>query len=323
LSAQHELYSASATPALLKRRGSRRWKTFKKSLPLFTLAMPGIIFKLIFSYIPLLGLIIAFKKYRYDEGIFGSEWVGLRNFRFLFSSNDAWIITRNTVGYNIIFILLTMFCSFTLAILLAELGRRMLKVYQVIMALPYFVSWVVVGYMVLAFLDQQNGFLNQVLLGMGLDKVKWYQEPGYWPAILAFTHLWKSIGFSTLIYFAGILGLDPAYYEAARMDGASRVQMAAKITLPLMTPLMIILLIVDLGRIFRSDFGMFFFIPNDSPFLISVTEVIDTYIYRSMRVVGDVGMSTAAGLFQSVVGFITVVSANAVIRKINRDNSLW
>lgn len=301
----------------------KEWRMFKKNRELFLMSLPGVLFKFIFSYLPLIGLLIAFKQYRYDLGLWGSEWVGFKNFAFFFRSDSAFIITRNTILYNMGFIVAGTIVALLLAILLNAVTRRFLKVYQTILFLPHFLSWVVIGYIVIAFLDHKNGFLNELLTGFGVDPIKWYQEAEYWPVIIILAQLWKTVGFATLIYYAGIIGIDSSYYEAATIDGATRFQMVRKITLPLLTPLIIILFIVDMGKIFRSDFGLFYFIPNDSSFLYGVTDVIDTYVYRSLRVAGDLGMSTAVGLYQSVVGFILVVSTNAIIKKINRDNALW
>lgn len=301
----------------------KEWRMFQKNRELFWMSLPGVVFKFIFSYLPLIGLIIAFKNFRYDLGILGSEWVGFKNFEFFFSSDSAFIITRNTILYNFSFIIIGTAIAIMLAILLNAVTRRFLKAYQTILFLPHFLSWVVVGYIVIAFLDHQHGFLNEMLVDSGLNPVKWYQEAKYWPFIIILSQLWKTVGFSTLIYYAGIIGIDPSYYEAAKIDGASRFQMVRKITLPLLTPLVIILFIVDMGKVFRSDFGLFYFIPNDSSFLYGITDVIDTYVYRSLRVAGDLGMSTAVGLYQSVVGFILVLTTNAIIKKINRDNALW
>lgn len=294
-----------------------------KHRELLLLAAPGVLFKLVFSYLPLLGLIVAFKKFRYDQGIFGSEWIGFKNFEFFFQSEAAWTITRNTVLYNVGFMIITTMSALALAVLLNEVTSRALKVYQTALFLPYFFSWVVVGYIAIAFLDHERGYLNQLLSYMQQAPVKWYNEPVHWPYLLNIAHLWKVVGFSTLVYFAGIIGIDPTYYEAARIDGATKWQMVRTITLPLLTPLIVILLIVETGKIFRADFGLFYFIPNDSSFLFAVTDVIDTYVYRSLRVVGDIGMSTAIGLYQSFVGFILVMTANFVVRKINRDNAIW
>lgn len=301
----------------------REWKFIKRDRELIFLASPAIIYKLIFFYIPLIFLLLAFKKFRYDLGLWGSEWVGWGNFRFFFESDTAWLVTRNTILYNLAFMTVTTVFALAAAIMMNELSRKLQKVYQTVMFLPYFLSWVVVGYIVLAFLDQQNGFLNELLVASGTGPVRWYQDPVYWPWILTIVHVWKSIGFTALIYFAGIIGIDPSFYEAARIDGASRWQMICKITLPSLSPLIIILLIMEMGKIFRADFGLFYFIPNDTSFLYNATDVIDTYVYRSMRVVGDLGMSTAVGLYQSIVGLVLVLATNAIIRKIDSNNALW
>ncbi|MCJ8011805.1 ABC transporter permease subunit [Paenibacillus sp. KQZ6P-2] len=299
------------------------WRHFKRNRDLFVMSLPAIVYKLFLNYLPMIGLIIAFKQYRYDLGVFGSEWVGLKNFEFFFSSDTAFIVTRNTILYNLAFIVLTMVIALTFAILLNEISRKWIKVHQTVLFLPYFLSWVVVGYVVLAFLDHKNGFLNVILGMFGEEAIKWYEQAKYWPVIIIITQLWKSVGFSTLIYYAGLLSIDSSYYEAAKIDGANRWDMIRKITIPLLTPLIVILFIVDIGKIFRADFGLFYFIPNDSSFLYSTTDVIDTYVYRSLRVVGDIGMSTAIGLYQSVVGFIMVLLANWIVKKINSDNALW
>lgn len=298
-------------------------KLLYKNRELFIMALPAVLFKIIFNYLPLIGLIIAFKKYNYAQGLWGSDWVGFQNFKFFFTSDNAFRITRNTIFYNGSFIVLTTAISVVFAIMMNEISRRWLKVHQTVLFLPYFLSWVVVSYVTLGFLEHKNGFLNQLFLSWGVDPVKWYQDPVYWPVIIILVYLWKSVGFSSLIYYAGILGIDPSYYEAARIDGASKLQMVRNITIPLLTPLIIILFIVAVGGIFRADFGLFYFVPNDVSFLYPVTDVIDTYVYRSLRVAGDVGMSTAVGLYQSVVGFFLVLTTNWIIRKINSDNALW
>lgn len=287
------------------------------------MSLPAILYKLIFNYLPMLGLVIAFKQYRYDLGIWGSEWIGLKNFEFFFKSDSALTVTRNTILYNMSFIVLTLLFALTFAILLNEIPRRWIKLHQTTLFLPYFLSWVVVGYIVFGFLDHKNGFMNVMLQSLGDQPIKWYEQAKYWPFVIILTQIWKGVGFSTLIYYAGILSIDSSYYEAAKIDGASKWQMIRKITIPLLTPLIVILLIVAIGNIFRADFGLFYFIPNDTSFLYNATDVIDTYVYRSLRVVGDVGMSTAIGLYQSVVGFILVLLSNWIIKKINSDNALW
>ncbi|OCT15226.1 sugar ABC transporter permease [Paenibacillus pectinilyticus] len=301
----------------------QEWKHFKRNQELFVMSLPAILYKLIFNYLPMLGLVIAFKQYRYDLGIWGSEWIGFKNFAFFFKSDSAFTVTRNTILYNMSFIVLTLLFALTFAILLNEIPRKWIKLHQTTLFLPYFLSWVVVGYIVFGFLDHKNGFMNVMLQSLGDQPIKWYEQAKYWPFIIILTQIWKGVGFSTLIYYAGILSIDSSYYEAAKIDGASKWQMIRKITIPLLTPLIIILLIVAIGGIFRADFGLFYFIPNDTSFLYNATDVIDTYVYRSLRVVGDIGMSTAIGLYQSVVGFILVLLSNWIIKKINSDNALW
>ncbi len=316
----------SDTQGETRRRKSwlgREMRHFRNNKELFLLSLPGILYKLIFAYIPMVGVIIAFKNYRYDLGIFGSKWVGFDNFRYLFSTDTAWRITRNTVLYNVAYILVTLVAALLLAVLLNEVKAKWSRFYQTALFLPHFLSWVLVGYIAYAFLNHSDGFINRTLMAMGFDPVSWYQNAGAWPFILVIVHLWKVIGFNTLIYFAGIMGINSEYYEAARMDGATKSQMALKITIPLLSPLIVILLILSIGSMFRGDFGLHYFIPNNSGFLYGSTDIIDTYVYRALREVGNVGMSAATGLYQSIVGLILVLSANAIVKKINPDHSLW
>ncbi|GBF71897.1 sugar ABC transporter permease [Paenibacillus sp. 598K] len=305
------------------RRIGREWKLWMKHRALFTLSLPGVLYLLIIAYIPMAGIVVAFKDYRYDLGIAGSEWIGFKNFEFLFASEATLIITRNTVLYNASYILIGTSAALLLALLMNEITGRWVRYYQTAMFLPHFLSWVVVGYVTYAFLDQQNGFANQIMAWLGLQSRDWYFEPEPWPYLLNLVHLWKTVGFSALVYYAGIMGIDSDYYEAAKLDGANRLQMALRITLPMLTPLVLILLIVSIGQMFRGDFGLHYFIPNNSGLIYSTTDVIDTYVYRALRMIGDIGMSSAVGVYQSVVGLILVFSANAIIRKINPDNSLW
>jgi putative aldouronate transport system permease protein len=275
------------------------------------------------AYLPMFGVIVAFKNYRYDKGILGSDWVGFKNFEFLFKSDTAWRITRNTVLYNLTYMILTTICALAVAIMLNEIAKRWLKVYQTSMLLPYFLSWVVMSYITQAFLDHQSGFVNTILVSMGMEKIKWYFEAHYWPFILVIVHLWKSIGFSALVYYAGVLGIDAELYEAAKIDGAKRMQMVWNITIPQLTPLITILLILSLGGMFRGDFGLHYFIPNNNGMTYSTTDIIDTYIYRALSTLGDISMASAVGLYQSLVGFVLVIAANYTVRKINDENSLF
>ncbi|NOU64637.1 ABC transporter permease subunit [Paenibacillus sp. LMG 31461] len=301
----------------------REWKHFNKNRELFFIIFPGALKILIFSYLPMIGIILAFKDYRYDKGIFGSSWVGLSNFKFFFLSDTAWRVTRNTVLYEFGYIILTTIFALAFAVMLNEISRKFTKFYQTALFLPHFLSWVVVFYIVFAFLDINNGMLNKLLVYLGFEEVNWYLSAGPWPFILNVVALWKRVGYSALVYYAAIMALNQEYYEAARMDGASRWHMATKITVPLITPLISILIILSIGSLFTGDFGLHFFIPNNSGMTYPTTDIIDTYIYRALLTIGDVGMSAAIGLFQSVVGLILVVTANYVVKKLNSENSLW
>lgn len=287
------------------------------------LALPAAVYIFIFNYLTMFGVVIAFKNYRYDKGIWGSEWVGLDNFKFFFISEKAFIVTRNTILYNVWFWVVTTFCALLAAILLNEITRKLSKYYQTIMFLPTFVSWVVIMYLAQMFLHHDYGFINRMLEAFGGNRVRWYLEEQHWPIILTIAHLWKSIGFSTLVYYAGIVAIDPSYYEAAKMDGATRFQMARKITIPMLAPLVTILLIMTIGSMFRGDFGLHYFVSDNSPLLYNTVDIIDTFVYRALSESGDTSMAAAVGFYQSLVGLVLVVAANYTVRKINPENSLW
>ena len=297
----------------------------KKYLPLYILALPGLLYLFINNYIPMAGVIIAFKNIDFQKGILGSDFVGLKNFEYLFKTKDAFIITRNTILYNISFIILTLIVSITFAIILNELRNRIAsKIYQTIMLLPFLISMVIVSYLVFAFLSSDTGFINNSVLPLfGKEKISWYTEPRYWPFILVLVQLWKGVGYSVIIYLAAIVGIDPQYYEAASLDGATVLKRIRYITLPLIRPIIIMLLLLSVGRIFYSDFGLFYQVPQNSGMLYSTTNVIDTYVYRALIQLGDIGMSSAAGLYQSLVGFILVISANLIVRKLDSDSALF
>ncbi|MBW7455704.1 ABC transporter permease subunit [Paenibacillus sepulcri] len=316
-------FTMEKTPPARWRWFTNEWKHLKKNRELLLLALPGILFKFVIAYIPMIGLILAFKFYRYDQGIFGSKWVGLKNFEFLFKAQDAWRIIRNTLLYNISYIILGTVVALLFALLLNELSGRMIKIYQTTMFLPFFISMVLVGYIANAFLDTKNGYLNTVLESLGLSTHNWYMETTPWIFILPLVAVWKGVGFSTLVYYAGITGINTDYYEAARLDGASRVQMMLRITLPLLKPLIIILFILGLGNIFRGDFGLHYFVPNNAGPNFPTTDVIDTYVYRALTKLGDINSGAAVGFLQSVVGLITVVTANYFVRRIDKDNALF
>ncbi len=296
----------------------------KENGEFIVLSLPVIVHLFIFSYIPMLGIVLAFKNFRFDKGIFGSDWIGLNNFMFLFTSQDAWRITLNTIGLNLMFIFSGLVCSVTFALMLYEItNKNYVKLYQTVIILPSFLSWVVVGYMAYILLNPQLGVLNKILEAAGAEPVSWYSEPSYWPVILAISNIWKNVGLGSIIYYAGLMGINQEYYEAADIDGAGKFQKALKISIPNILPLMVIMTILAIGGIFRSDFGMFFNLTRNVGSLYPTTDVIDTYVYRALRVVGDIGMSSAAGLYQSIVGFIMILVTNAIVRRIQPENALF
>ena len=221
--------------------------------------LPTVILIILNNYLPMFGVIVAFKNVNYVDGVWGSPWSGLENFKFLFTTRDAWIITRNTLAYNAIFIIMTLFFALAFAVMLNEVRVRLLaKFYQSLIFLPYFLSAVVISYLAFSFLGEQHGYLNNVVLkAFGIDPISWYAEPKYWMFILPIIHVWKSVGYYMVIYLAAIIGIDEEYYEAAVLDGASKWQQITKITIPLITPIIVIMTLLQIGRIFYADFGLF------------------------------------------------------------------
>lgn len=293
------------------------------------MTLPGILWLILFFYIPVLGNVVAFKNFKISEGSFfqsliESEWVGLKNFEFLFTSSDAYIITRNTILYNVTFIVINLVVAVTLAVIMSQLrSRRQIKVIQTSMLLPYFLSWVIINFFVGAFLNPDIGLFNKMIEAGGGEMINWYSEPKYWPFIIIFLGVWKGIGYNSIVYFASIMGIDPTYYEAAEVDGASKWQQIRHVTLPQLIPLISILTILAVGGIFRADFGLFYQIPRNSGALFDVTNVLDTYIYRGLANSGDIGMASAAGLYQSVVGCTLVLVSNMLVRKFDENSALF
>lgn len=304
-------------------------KKIVKNRALLLFVLPGTLWFLIFAYLPMFGTILAFKDFRISRdgffaSVFNSKWVGFKNFEYLFTTNDAFVITRNTILYNLALIFLGLVISVGFAIMLSELvNKRMAKVYQTGMFLPHFLSWVIISYFAFTFLSMDKGTLNQIIAFFGGERINWYSEPKYWPFIIVFVGIWKSVGYNSVIYLAAITGIDKSYYEAAVIDGATKWKQIRFITIPLLKPLMIILTILAIGGIFRSDFGLFYQLPKDSGALYPVTNVIDTFVYRGLINMGDIGMSTAAGLYQSLVGLVLILAANAIVRKIEKDHAIF
>lgn len=290
-------------------------------IPLFLMLLPGLVYLLINNYLPMYGLTIAFRRLDYSKGILNSPIVGFENFEFLFKTQDAWIMIRNTVAYNVAFILLGIVVAVSIALMMTEIGKmRIAKVIQPIICFPNMVSMVVISYLVYAFLGS-NGFINNSILNG--EGISWYKEAKYWPVILTLVHFWQVAGYSSIIYIATISGIDSGLYEAARLDGASKWQQIAKITLPLIRPTIVLMLLMSVGRIFNSDFGLFLQVPMNSGMLYETTQTIDTYSYRALMQLNDVSKSSATGVFQSVIGFVLVMVSNLIVRHVDKDSALF
>jgi putative aldouronate transport system permease protein len=322
---------AAATPRTLAGLGSRLKHILSSDdLELSVLALPTLVWYILFAYLPMFGIIIAFVRYRPIRGtnfvisLLRSEFVGLNNFRFLFGTPDAAIVFRNTLGYNIVFIVLGIVVPVTLAIMMSQLhSKKLAKVCQTAIFLPYFLSWVVVSYFGMAFLSVNKGLVNQTLVSMGQDAVQWYMSPQYWPYILIGVNLWKNVGYGMVLYLASITGIDATLYEAAVVDGASKWQQVKHITLPMLKPMMIILFILSVGGIFYSDFGLFYILPRDQGALANVTQTIDVYVYKALMRMNNIGFASAATFVQSVFGFITIYAANAIVKKVDAERGLF
>lgn len=297
---------------------------FLANLPFYLMGLPGMIYLFINNYLPLFGLQIAFKDFKYSEGVWGSKWNGLANFEFLFKSNVAERIIRNTLGYSITFLLLGMVLNVFVAIMLNEiLSSRTKKIWQTLILLPHLISMVIVAYLVYAYLSPSNGYFNSLISSMGGTPIQWYMEAKYWPYILTFVNMWKSVGFGMILYYATIMNISDDYYEAATLDGASRWQQIRYITLPLLRPTIVTMLILSCGSIFRTDFGLFFQVTQNQGALYSVTDTIDTFIYRGLMLQPNMAMTSAANFLQAVIGFILVVVVNQIVRKLDSSNAIF
>lgn len=312
-----------------RRPDALRGNRLKKNLWLTTMVAPGAIWLLLIRYLPMFGIVIAFKNYRafrpntFWNNIVQSEWVGFKNFKFLNTPKLGQML-RNTLGYNILWIILGLVIAVAFAVMMSELSNKfMAKTYQTLMFFPYFLSWVVASYFVLAFLDPTSGIIPSLQKSMGLKPTNFYHDTTWWPLILTLCNLWKNIGYSTVLYLAAITGVDTTLYEAAAVDGATKWQQIRNITLPAIRPMIVILLIMNVGKIFNSDFGLFYNVPQNSGSLYPVTEVIDTFVYHAYADTHDMGKSTAAGFLQSAVGCVCICLANAVVRRLDAESSLF
>lgn len=290
----------------------------------YLLVVPAVLYVFIFSYATYPYLLIAFQKFNYGKGIMGSEWVGLENFKFFFQSSDALLITWNTIKLNVLFLASGTVFAVGIALLFNEIRHRLFKkVAQTAMIFPHFLSWIIVSYIMYGLFATDFGIINKAIMFFGGDPVNWYSKPDAWPEILVGMRIWKEAGMSSIIYLATITGIDQSMYEASDIDGATRWQKMTKITLPLLTPTIAILTLLNLGKIFYGDFGMLYAIIGDNAVLYPTTDVIDTYVFRALRQVGDPSNAAAIGLFQSIVGFIFVMTANGFTRKYFKEGALY
>ena len=300
-----------------------RIKKKKRFLPLFLLMVQGLVYLIINNYMPMAGMVVAFKDVNYAKGIFRSDWIGLQNFEYLFKTKDALIITRNTILYNLAFIVLGTSISIITAIFICDIRQRAIaRTAQTILIFPALISWVVIACLTYGFLSN-NGIANRMLTSWGRDTISWYMFPKGWPFILTIVHIWKSVGFQSIIFISNIMGISQDYFEAARVDGASKWKQIWYITIPLLKPTIIMVVTLALGRIFYSDFGLFYQVPRDSGGILTATNTIDTYVFRGLLKLGDIGMSSAACTYQSLVGFIVVLTSNLILRKVSPENALF
>ncbi|MEH1127985.1 ABC transporter permease subunit [Micromonospora sp. CPCC 206061] len=319
-----EVRRAASTPK--PAAPARRHKPLRGNLWVGLLALPAVAFFVVFAYLPMVGLVVAFKEFNVADGVFGSPWNGLDNFRYFFSSGEAGRILLNTLLLNTLFLAATLAAGITLALMLNEIrGRFFKRVAQSTIFFPYFVSPIVISIILqvlLAGVGGSGGAVNDALAGFGLPTVDWYSEPGPWPWILTVVKVWQMGGYLSVIFLAAITSIPEEVYEAGAIDGASRAQMAWRITIPLLRPTAAVLLVLGVGRIFYGDFGTIYAIVGDNGTLFPTTDVIDTYVFRSLRQLGDFGTTAAVGLFQSVVGFILVTAAVLIQRRYAKESSV-
>ena len=305
----------------MKRKGF--WGQVRKNRTLLCMLLPALLYVVIFSYIPMFGITIAFKDYNYNGGILGSPWCGFKNFEYLKISGKLWALTRNTLLYNLAFIVFGIIFEVGFAVMLSEITKKTFKkVTQAFMFLHYFISWVVVSTIMLNIFGQ-NGVLSNVLAHFGIEDFSIYQQIRQWPVIMVAIRIWKQTGYGTVVYLAAIAGLSQEMFEAASIDGASIWQKIRYITIPGLKPTIFIMFLLSVGNIFRGDFGMFYQLVGNNQLLLETSDVIDTFVYRSLITSPNIGMSAAAGFYQSVLCFVTIVSVNWLVKKVDPDYTLF
>ncbi|MFD2117830.1 ABC transporter permease [Paenibacillus yanchengensis] len=299
-------------------------QTLYKNRILLLMLVPAMLHIIVFSYLPMGGIILAFKRFQYQSGIFQSPWVGLENFNYFFVSGQAWEVTRNTVLYNLAFIIIIPAIQILLAIILSELGGKYFKkITQSVMFLPFFISWVIVGSIAYNVFNFEYGLLNNILTMFGAEPVNMYGEPGAWKYLILFFKLWKELGYGMIIYLAAIVSIDKEMYEAGKMDGANIFQRIRYIMIPQIMPMVMIMFLLQVGQIFRGDFGLFYQLIGNNGALLAQTDIIDTFVFRSLLHSSEVGMAAAAGLYQSVMCFITIMLVNYIVKRVKSDYALF
>lgn len=307
---------------LKQQKKRKRAEERKRTLPLYLMMLPGLVYLIANNYLPMFGILIAFKKVNFSVGLLKSEWVGLSNFEYLFKTKDAFVMIRNTVLYNLAWIILGLVIAVFIAICMAEISsRKAAKVIQPVICFPSMVSAVILSFIVYAFLSETYGFLNTTIFKN--QPVAWYHTAKYWPIILTIVHFWQNAGQSSIIYMASIGGIDKGLYESARLDGAGKWSQIWNITLPMLKPMIILMLLMSIGRIFNSDFGLFYQVPLGNGLLSSTTQTIDTYVYRALLELNNISMSSAASVFQAVIGFVLVLASNLLVSVVEPDNALF
>ncbi len=295
----------------------------KKLSVLDLMVLPGLIYLIINNYLPMIGIALAFKKVNFAVGLWKSEWIGFDNFKYLFATNDAFIITRNTILYNLAFIIVGNVMGIVVGICLSEIfSKKLQKFFQTTILLPQLISMIIVAYIVYGFISNSSGWINLQLLGEE-HSINFYATKAYWPLILIFVNTWKGLGYSSIVFMSSIIGIDKSLYEASYVDGCGRWKQIINITLPLLKPTIITLVLIQVGRIFYSDFGLFYQVPMDSGALYSVTQTIDTYVYHGLMKTNNISMASAASAYQSIVGFILILIINSIVRKLDNENALF
>jgi len=306
------------------RSQEKGFREILRNRSLYALALPAVLWTLLFCYLPMVGIIIAFENFDPLKGLFGSQFVGLQNFQFFFAGQDWLVVTFNTIWLNILWYVTGTVVSLALAIMIAELGKSwIVRLIQSIMILPNFISYPIVGLFSISFLDSGTGVIDQLLKALHMQPIDFYGQAGVWPLLLTIINIWKGAGFGAIVYLAVITGIDRELYEAAYIDGASRVQSIFRITLPMLKTTMIILFLLTVGNLFKGNLDMIYSMVGDNSLLFKSTDVIDTYVFRSLREAGSLGMTAAVGLFQSLMGFLLVIGSNKIVKKVEEDAALF